>query len=29
VFPLLKQLGTSRDELKSAAAAAVPLRAAS
>jgi acyl-[acyl-carrier-protein] desaturase len=29
VFPLLKQLGTSRDELKSATAAAVPLRAAS
>ena len=29
VFPLLKQLGTSRDELKSASAAVVPLRAAS
>ncbi len=29
VLPLLKQLGTSRDELKSAAAAVVPLRAAS
>ena len=29
VFPLLKQLGTSRIELKSASAAVVPLRAAS
>ena len=29
VFPLLKQLGTNRDELKRASAAAVPLRAAS
>jgi len=29
VFPLLKQLGTSRDELKSAGAAVLPLRAAS
>jgi acyl-[acyl-carrier-protein] desaturase len=29
VFPLLKQLGTTRDELKSATAAALPLRAAS
>lgn len=29
VFPLLKQLGTNRDELKSATAAALPLRAAS
>ena len=29
VFPLLKQLGTSRDELKSATAAVLPLRAAS
>src|SRR5271156_1279729 len=29
VFPLLKQLGTSRDELKSATAAALPLRVAS
>jgi len=29
VFPLLKQLGTSRDELKSASAAVLPLRAAS
>jgi hypothetical protein len=29
VFPLLKQLGTSRNELKSASAAVVPLRAAS
>lgn len=29
VLPLLKQLGTSRGELKSAAAAALPLRAAS
>ena len=28
VFPLLKQLGTSRDELKNATAAVVPLRAA-
>jgi acyl-[acyl-carrier protein] desaturase len=28
IFPLLKQLGTSRDELKSASAAVVPLRAA-
>ncbi|MGA7870239.1 MAG: acyl-ACP desaturase [Candidatus Binatus sp.] len=28
LFPLLKQLGTSRDELKRATAAAVPLRAA-
>jgi len=29
LLPLLKQLGTSRDELKSASAAVVPLRAAS
>src|ERR1035437_5612839 len=29
VLPLLKQLGTSRDELKSASAAALPIRAAS
>jgi hypothetical protein len=29
VLPLLKQLGTSRDELKSASAAVLPLRAAS
>jgi acyl-[acyl-carrier-protein] desaturase len=29
VFPLLKQLGTSRDELKRASAAVVPLRAVS
>ena len=29
VLPLLKQLGTSRIELKSASAAVVPLRAAS
>ncbi len=29
VFPLLKQLDTSRDELKSASAAVLPLRAAS
>jgi len=29
VFPLLKQLSTNRDELRSASAAVVPLRAAS
>jgi acyl-[acyl-carrier protein] desaturase len=29
VFPLLKQLGTSRDELKRASTAVLPLRAAS